>query len=785
MLLFLGMYGGVGAQQPLCPYPNASADLHGNHILMQRVKMGATEVSDPVMRVDPFTAAELGNGQPIGLFSNYLWMAGIRSSDNHLLVMADEYLNDDRVIYAPGSVVDVDETSCKNWDRHWRVSRHDLESHLADWADNGVLNDPVAAILGWPAKGNVYFEATNGFALPYTNHSLAPFYDSNGDGLYDPYTGDFPHPENLSASVLPAEMIWCLFHPQINADGDTLVMAMDVQQTMWALACEDNDDINYTIFGNYRFINFDAQIDSCLIGLYNDMNVGSQTDDFIGSMPDLEAVYVYNGDSIDTGVPGGQPLGDNIPALGLTVLNQHLYKSIYLKSNLGSSKDYFLYMNGVWPNGNPITAGGTGDNPPALGFPKTDYVFTGDPTDPDSWAMTNLPPIPLVYRVLPVVQLGTMLPQAERSIDFAYTIITDSSFNHLEKTTELRSRIGRVRQDYLQGFEGSCSYEICEDDCMWPGDANLDGIVNHHDVLPLGVGWSQKGPVRKQLFVTWAPQSADNWNTVYNQTYNFKHLDADGNGQIDVFDQKVVVGFYNRHNLHYQPEPDVFPEGGNLFFSTIASTPIKIKAGDDLLLFINFSSDQKIYGLSFTVDYGSQYWNNTVALVSGGSELLKLVNKETGQLDFALSNTDQVSTIDSGRICTIFLNGAKSDSGFLPDSTQFRIKNIRGVLADGTPVYLGAQTQTVFFDQTISVQAQPQSPSVQLFPNPSEGLVHILTNLPAPHDISIFDLSGRLMLLETNASTDTMLHLTDWPPGVYIVKIKTNVGISLHKLIIH
>ena len=74
-----------------------------------------------------------------------------------------------------------------------------------------------------------------------------------------------------------------------------------------------------------------------------------------------------------------------------------------------------------------------------------------------------------------------------------------------------------------------------------------------------------------------------------------------------------------------------------------------------------------------------------------------------------------------------------------------------------------------------------------LFPNPTKDLVTLsYKGLDDKHEISIFDLTGRLMQLvqPTLGHTETILDMAKYPVGVYILVLRKEGNlISQHKLI--
>ena len=106
----------------------------------------------------------------------------------------------------------------------------------------------------------------------------------------------------------------------------------------------------------------------------------------------------------------------------------------------------------------------------------------------------------------------------------------------------------------LQVYPGSPD-EMCNvTDCVWPGDANGNLRANNYDLLNIGLGFGQTGPMRPfypnpDNPIEWAPNYGFNWMD-YAGPVNFKHLDCDGDGIVDEMDLSAI-------ELNYTPEIDV------------------------------------------------------------------------------------------------------------------------------------------------------------------------------------------------------------------------------------
>ena len=66
-----------------------------------------------------------------------------------------------------------------------------------------------------------------------------------------------------------------------------------------------------------------------------------------------------------------------------------------------------------------------------------------------------------------------------------------------------------------------------------------------------------------------------------------------------------------------------------------------------------------------------------------------------------------------------------------------------------------------------------------IYPNPTDGQLHINSNQNETHYISIYDLSGRLMLKSTSKSID----ISPFDPGIYLVNVKVGDYLCQQKII--
>ena len=291
------------------------------------------------------------------------------------------------------------------------------------------------SILNWPAHGDI-----NKFQDFY----LAPFYDRDGDGLYNPVgAGDYPWYDldnsvdcrtSRQVTLFGDYNMWWVFNDKGNihteTNGDPIGMEIRAQ----AFAFATNDEINNMTFYNYEMINRSTQtLTETYFAVYLDPDIGCSEDDYVGCDVQRGLGYQYNADAIDNdGCNGAQAIGANPPAIGVDFfegpyqdndgIDNPLTTDIslanadkgipyaglgigygdgvvdnerfgmrrfgYFDRNLPANIygdpslaiDFYNYMLGTWLDGTPYTYGGDGHG----GTLNTDYCFPGD-TDPYGW----------------------------------------------------------------------------------------------------------------------------------------------------------------------------------------------------------------------------------------------------------------------------------------------------------------------------------------------------------------------------------------------------------------
>lgn len=277
------------------------------------------------------------NGAATSLFAGSLWIAGV-DVNNQLKCAALRFRQVGNDYYTGPLTVDgkasITPETCARWDKIFKITRAEVDEFLANY-QAGNIEDIPTIIRDWPATRSG--EDPEGIA-----YYLAPFYDADGDGEYDPTKGDFPyydmenelchtkiptmeeekfgtmHGSILADQVLKGDQtLWWIFNDKGAAHTESSGQAIGIEVRAQAFAFATNDEINNMTFYSYEIINRSTYT---LTGTYfspwTDVDLGYGWDDYVGCDVGRGLGYGYNGTSVDG---SGQPeaYGAQPPAIGI------------------------------------------------------------------------------------------------------------------------------------------------------------------------------------------------------------------------------------------------------------------------------------------------------------------------------------------------------------------------------------------------------------------------------------------------------------------------------------
>ena len=373
---------------PQCIWPGCGTSTYGT-LQANKVKTvfsnGGDMFNNPNLESGLIVPYKPGSPERVTLFAGGLAVGGFDLSGQLRVSFVSYRYDNTQTDYQSGPLDDQTglpiQNACANFDQVWSVDRYDIMQLLEDFADNNIIDGPIPeSLLKWPARGNAFFATLMGFELP--DQDLAPFFDRNENGLYEPDQGEHPIIGSDMTEVIPDQLLWSVFndvgngHPNVSS----VPLGVEVHLIAYAFNCADDELLNHTIFTRHDIrLKGGEPLTQVMGSLWFDQDLGCYYDDYLGFDTTLNTLYVYNADFTDGNINctclGGLPTYCQVPPAGsITLLNQPLYKGMtYNNSGFGTpppgttdpvtALEIYRLMNGNWTDGTPLTFGGTGYNP--------------------------------------------------------------------------------------------------------------------------------------------------------------------------------------------------------------------------------------------------------------------------------------------------------------------------------------------------------------------------------------------------------------------------------------
>jgi hypothetical protein len=438
------------------------------------------------------------------IFLNALWLGGF--DGNQALHLAGQRYGQGPSVGAAntchdwyaGPVMDSSAYSAHTdsvWNYIWNLTKADIEYHKANWNTGGY--QPIHDILTWPGNGNT--------ALGQAAQ-LAPYFDQNGDGIYNPYDGDYP-------LIRGDQALFFIFNDDRNAHSETygVPMKVEVHGMAYAFDMPQDSAFSNTVFLRYQVFNRSQNnYSGTWLGLFNDFDIGYAVDDYIGCDVQRGSCIGYNGTPVDG---SGQPnaYGSHPPAQSMTILggplmdpdgidnpakdstgkqlcnasvngmgfgdrivdNERFGMTRFMMFNIASggfpaymqdphyAVDYYHYLQGIWLDGTHMIYGGNGNATTGGYGPECSFMFPGT-TDSLNWGCGCQPPngvwnwteamvgnAPGDRRGMASMGPFTFHPGDEQDVDVSFSFARDYTGTPYDSVIKLDSIIDIIRTSYM------------------------------------------------------------------------------------------------------------------------------------------------------------------------------------------------------------------------------------------------------------------------------------------------------------------------------------------------
>lgn len=369
-------------------------------------------------------------------FAAGITIAGIDQANN-FCVSSVLYRNIAKSHFFPGPIDNNGQApiDCSLWDKIWSIDKQEIDRHIEDSRD-GTIDDPISEIYAWPGVKNPHSFDYNGFSLDSYTNSLAPYIDTNGDGIYNPADGDYPDIKGDQAH-------WWVVNDIGGERTQTNALPLHAEVHFMAYAYKsDNKDINNSSLYDITVFNRqETPLKDLRFSLWADIDLGCDNDDLVGTDTINEIVFAYNVDGIDGYYEEGlcfhnTPFKDSIPLTGIAFIDHPegsgLSSSLSFFRNLeypiisNTALASYYNLSGFWADGTPQTNGGFGYNVGSTDVAR--YCFPGNPSmnqNSDWYNCTTTDSLYLDPRILMNTEKDRLMP-GER---MTYTIAVMTSYD--------------------------------------------------------------------------------------------------------------------------------------------------------------------------------------------------------------------------------------------------------------------------------------------------------------------------------------------------------------------
>ncbi len=417
------------------------------------------------------------------IFASSLWIGALDNSNVlHQGAMTYRQTGND---FWPGPLDTIsgatDSITSYSYDKIWKVDRENINEFKYMFAVGLVGSGSYTVsddIITWPTTGTGNY-----------SRKLAPFIDVNGDGLYNPLTdGDYP-------DIKGDQMCFWIYNDNL-PHGETggLPLKVEIHGSAYAYVCAGITDslkaLNYTTFYNYKIFNRSSEnYHNAFLGIWQDVDLGSASDDYVGCTPSLNYGSVFNGDAVDDNAPTGQvTYGLKPPMISSVILNGPLAEPndsidnnnngsvdevgeknlmtnfMYYNNdnsatgNPSGANEFYNYMNSIWGDSTHVTYGGTGYG----GTIPYNFMFDGFPGDPLGWSEESSMNVPADRRFL--MGCGPFNLNAGAKTEFEYAIVytrdTISTYTIANLYQKNKEDVMRIQNWFAIDSFPSCAFTV-------------------------------------------------------------------------------------------------------------------------------------------------------------------------------------------------------------------------------------------------------------------------------------------------------------------------------------
>ncbi|MDZ4844124.1 MAG: T9SS type A sorting domain-containing protein, partial [Chitinophagales bacterium] len=327
--------------------------------------------------------------------------------------------------------------------------------------------------------------------------------------------------------------------------------------------------------------------------------------------------------------------------------------------------------------------------------------------------------------------------------------------------------------------------------CVWPGDANADGLVNKKDILKVGHAFGKRGSPRYRPSIDWKGQTCDDWEQEFRNQVNHKHADCNGNGVVNRLD--ITAVHQNYFLSHDKTDINGTPADPLIYFGEIEPQP----AGSIVQLPVYFGTEalqvHDFYGIIFSLNFDN-------AFVEEGSAAFEMEESWVGihgtdaevfsheffnesVLEVAITRTNQTGISGYGKIGTLSFR-TRDDLQIENSALQFSFSDVEYETADETEKEVFQQDGEIQLVAPTGVTTL-EAEYIKVYPNPATEKLYIDITKADVEEICLMNLYGQCLHKITHPEKETIEIITaELPQGTYLLQFKTNRNTLMQRVVV-
>ncbi len=335
--------------------------------------------------------------------------------------------------------------------------------------------------------------------------------------------------------------------------------------------------------------------------------------------------------------------------------------------------------------------------------------------------------------------------------------------------------------------------------CVYPGDANNDGIVNNKDVLFVGLAYGAIGPRRhnpsQDSLTPSTPWVMSTGVANFHLGPNINHADCDGDGIINQHDLRVIERNYG-NPVQKSPGTDCINVADiPLYFEILDSIPAGTSVEVAIMLGTAQIPAQDVYGIAYTIHYSSDLiipgtvslnYNNSLFGASGDVLALNKDFSPDGKMETAIARIDRNDITVTGQIGAVnfVMEENLAQKTMITEILNLSFSDITLIRSDETVIPVcGWQDSSVVYEKVLtSSLGVPSEKRISIYPNPANNSLHIELPQHQEYQIEVMNVIGKQMLRQTGTFGVLKLDVSHLVWGIYFVSVRDNETVQLFKV---